>query len=143
MTTREQNGGTEDRMVAAVEREVARRRRLLLLYWLLFLIPAAVGVLILLYGRIDVAKLTEERDRLRRELQRAHALVRVVQRGLGLPDAEKQRTTRNKRRKAAGKKRERKPVVRARKAIARLRADSEQEGSAGQSAPAGPQKRRE
>lgn len=70
----------------------------------------------------QIARLTEERDRLQRELQRTQALVRVAQRAVGVPSATKQRKEHDAKRKAAGKKRGRKPQVRARRAIARLRA---------------------
>lgn len=72
--------------------------------------------------------LAEERDRLVRELQRAQALVRISQRAVGVPSAEKQRKARNKKRKAAGKKKARRPTVRARKAVARLRQGAESNG---------------
>ena len=78
----------------------------------------------------QIARLSEERDRLERELQRTQALARVAQRAFGLPSVEKQRKQRAKRRKAAGKKRERKPVVRARKVIDRLKAGGAEEATA-------------
>ena len=74
----------------------------------------------------QIARLTEERDRLAHELQRSQALVRIAQRAVGLPSAEAQRKKRQKKRKAAGKKkRERKPTVRARRAAERLRSNSD------------------
>lgn len=73
----------------------------------------------------QIARLTEERDRLRRELQSAQALARVAQRAFGLPSVEAQRKAQNKRRKAQGKKRAKKPEVRARRAVARLKPKEE------------------
>ena len=76
----------------------------------------------------QIRMLTEERDRLTRELQRSLALVRIAQRAVGVPCVAKQRKARNKKRKAAGKKKERRPTVRARKAVARLRRGAETDG---------------
>jgi len=77
----------------------------------------------------QIAKLNEERARLERELQRAHALVRVAQRAVGLPSEKSQRDAENKRRKRAGKKAARKPKVRAKKTISKLRAEVQAEAT--------------
>lgn len=91
----------------------------------------------------QIRKLTEERDRLARELQRVQALVRITQRAMGVPSVEKQRNARNKKRAAAGKKKARKPVVRARKAVTRLRRSAEAEGNQPTpSNPTSPEKKR-
>lgn len=73
--------------------------------------------------RPDVAmrKLTQERDRLSRELRRALALVRVAQRAVGLPSTPERGEKASKGTATPKGKRKRKPRVRARKVVATLR----------------------
>jgi hypothetical protein len=66
----------------------------------------------------ELASVEAERDRLRRELQRAQALVRIAQRHVGLP-APKATTPKGK-----GGKRKRKPRVRARRLADELREEA-------------------
>jgi hypothetical protein len=71
-----------------------------------------------------LAEALRERDRLRRELSRAQALLRTAQRAMGIPSEADHRKAR---RKEPGEKsrRRRRPVVRAKKAVKVLRAAEE------------------
>jgi hypothetical protein len=78
-------------------------------------------------GKVEASRLREERDRLQRELQRAHSLVRVAQRSIGLSAAQSsaQRQKAKAKAKKAGKRGPRRPSVRARRAIKRLQPKDE------------------
>jgi hypothetical protein len=67
----------------------------------------------------EVAALRRESERLRRELQRAQALVRVAQRAVGLPPA----AADNKVKKGGGQGRRRRALVRAKQVVDALRRD--------------------
>ena len=74
----------------------------------------------------ELARLRDELSQLKRELQRANALVRVAQRGVGLSAAKSktQRKQAKAKAKKAGKRGPRTPTVRARRAIKRLQVDA-------------------
>ncbi|HUQ33198.1 MAG TPA: hypothetical protein VM095_13840 [Pyrinomonadaceae bacterium] len=50
----------EDETGAAVEREIRRRKRLLRLYLMLLIIPVALGIIVLIFGRSDRRLVTDE-----------------------------------------------------------------------------------
>lgn len=72
----------------------------------------------------EVEELRAERDRLNRDLQRSHSLLRMAQRAVGLQSAQAQRKSLEKDDTARGRKRKRrKATVRAKKAIDALLGD--------------------
>jgi hypothetical protein len=74
-------------------------------------------------GESKVAALVKEVERLKQEVGRYQALLRVTQRTVGVPPAAQA--------KAAAGKRKRKPVVRAMRRAERLRAEADEEVGAG------------
>jgi hypothetical protein len=74
-------------------------------------------------GESKAAALVKEVGRLKQELGRYQALVRLAQRSMGVPAAAPPA-------KAAGQKRKRKPVVRAMRRAERLRAEADQAAGA-------------
>jgi hypothetical protein len=73
-------------------------------------------------GETKAAALTREVERLKQEVGRYQALLRLTQRTVGVPPAASA--------KAAGSKRTRRPVVRAMRRAARLRAEAEEQAGA-------------
>jgi len=73
-------------------------------------------------GESKVAALAREVERLKQEVGRYQALLRLTQRTVGVPPAAPA--------KAAANKRKRKPVVRAMRRAERLRAEADQEAGA-------------
>jgi hypothetical protein len=80
-------------------------------------------------GATDVHALTKEAERLRKELGRYQALVRLTQRTVGVPPPAPA--------KVSGRKRKRKPTVRAMRRADRLRAEAGGASGAGDAAQPG------
>ncbi len=72
----------------------------------------------------ELAQMASERDRLKRELLRAQALVRVARRTVGLPTSNKTPKAEKGKKGKGKRKRKRKPVVRARRLAEELRREA-------------------